>query len=67
MGVLTRLPEHRAESNFTQAGLATLVGVSRQTINSIETGRFEPSLSLALKLAHLFSVPVENLFSLPEN
>ncbi|RZL18246.1 MAG: transcriptional regulator, partial [Sphingomonas sp.] len=49
------------------AGLATLVGVSRQTINSIETGRFEPSLSLALKLAHLFNVPVENLFSLPEN
>ena len=67
MGVLTRLPEHRAGSNFTQAGLATLVGVSRQTINSIETGRFEPSLSLALKLAHLFNVPVENLFSLPEN
>lgn len=67
MGVLTRLPEHRAESNITQAGLATLVGVSRQTINSIETGRFEPSLSLALKLAHLFNVPVENLFSLSEN
>jgi putative transcriptional regulator len=40
--------------------------VSRQTINSIETGRFEPSLSLALVLARLFDTPVERIFALPE-
>jgi putative transcriptional regulator len=46
--------------------LAAEVGVSRQTINSIETGRFEPSLSLALKLAKLFELPVETIFGLVE-
>lgn len=40
--------------------------VSRQTINSIETGRFEPSLSLALTLARLFARPVEEMFALPD-
>jgi putative transcriptional regulator len=51
---------------LTQAQLAGQVGVSRQTINSIETGRFEPSLTLALKLARLFAQPVDSIFSLPE-
>ena len=64
MHVANRLREIRDERRWTQADLATLVGVSRQTINSIETGRFEPSLSLALKLAQLIDVPVEALFSL---
>ncbi len=54
----------REERRWTQADLAARVGVSRQTINSIETGRFEPSLSLALKLARLMEMPVEGLFSL---
>lgn len=54
----------RAGQNWTQAQLAAEVGVSRQTINSIETGRFEPSLTLALKLARLFDQPVEAIFSL---
>jgi len=62
--VNNRLREVRDERRWTQAELATRVGVSRQTINSIETGRFEPSLSLALKLALLIGVPVETLFSL---
>ena len=64
MHVANRLREIRDERRWTQADLAARVGVSRQTINSIETGRFEPSLSLALKLALLIDVPVEALFSL---
>lgn len=64
MGVTTRLLALRGERGWTQAQLAAEVGVSRQTINSIETGRFEPSLTLALKLARLFLKPVEDIFSL---
>lgn len=64
MGVTTRLHLARGARSWTQADLAREVGVSRQTINSIETGRFEPSLSLALKLAALFDMRVEELFSL---
>lgn len=64
MGVLTNLPRLRAERKMTQAELAAAVGVSRQTVNSIETGRFEPSLSLALKLGRYFETPVEDLFAL---
>lgn len=65
MGVITCLSALRAERRLTQADLAALAKVSRQTINSIETGRFEPSLSLALTLARLFERPVEQLFALP--
>lgn len=54
----------RTERRWTQAELAQKVGVSRQTINSVETGRFEPSLTLALKLARLLEAPVETLFTL---
>ena len=66
MAVTSRLQELRAERQWTQAQLATEVGVSRQTINSIETGRFEPSLTLALKLARLFGTSVDNIFALPD-
>ena len=66
MAVTSRLRELRGERGLTQEGLAELAGVSRQTINSIETGRFEPSLSLALILARLFEAPVEQIFALPE-
>jgi putative transcriptional regulator len=66
MGVTTHLPELRYEARLTQADLAAKVGVSRQTINSIETGRFEPSLTLALTLARYFGKPVESIFALPE-
>jgi len=65
LGVTTRLHQLRAERGWTQAQLAIEVGVSRQTINSIETGRFEPSLTLALRLAKRFETPVESIFSLP--
>ena len=60
----SRLQELRAGRGWTQAQLAVEAGVSRQTINSIETGRFEPSLTLALKLARLFNTPVESIFAL---
>jgi putative transcriptional regulator len=64
VAVTTRLQELRAERGWTQAQLAIEAGVSRQTINSIETGRFEPSLTLALKLARLFDTSVESIFTL---
>ncbi|MBY0284426.1 MAG: helix-turn-helix transcriptional regulator [Sphingomonas sp.] len=66
MGILTILPTIRGERGLTQQGLADLLDVSRQTINSIERGRFEPSLSLALKVAQLLQLPVEELFRLDE-
>jgi len=57
-----RLHVLRAEQRWTQADLAEQLGVSRQTINSIETEKYEPSLSLALKIARLFGKPVEEIF-----
>ncbi len=56
----------RAKMNLTQADLAEKVGVSRQTINSIEKGRFVPSTLLSLKIAHVFSEKVDNIFFLEE-
>ena len=52
----------RQERRWSQETLATNVGVSRQTINAIEAGRFNPSLPLALRLARLFDKPVESIF-----
>lgn len=54
--------ERRQELSLTQQELAGLVGVSRQTINAIETGKFDPSLSLAFRLSTVFKEPVEILF-----
>ena len=51
---------------MTQQELAEQVGVTRQTIISIEKGKYEPSIQLALRLARLFSVPVESLFELDD-
>lgn len=64
--MITAVLAARTDQRLTQAQLAEAVGVSRQTINSIETGRFEPSLELALKLARHFDQPVETLFTLHE-
>lgn len=61
-----RLKVERAEQNISQAELADRIGVSRQTINSIETSRYVPSTILALKLAQVFGKPVEQLFSLED-
>ncbi|HMC84409.1 MAG TPA: helix-turn-helix transcriptional regulator [Chitinophagaceae bacterium] len=56
----------RAIKNMTQEELANQVGVSRQTINSIESNKYIPSTLLALKIARLFGKPVEDVFSLEE-
>ena len=58
-----RLKVLRAERNWTQADLARALDVSRQTVNAIETGKFDPSLPLAFKLARVFGQPIEEIFS----
>jgi putative transcriptional regulator len=58
-----RLRMLRAEKGWSQADLADRLGVSRQSVNAIETGRFDPSLPLAFKLAELFHLPIESIFS----
>lgn len=60
------LKVERAKLNLTQAELADRVGVSRQTINSIEIGKFVPSTLLALKIAFVFNTTVDNIFTLVE-
>ena len=57
-----RLKVLRAEQNLTQAGLAQRLDVSRETVNAIETGRYDPSLPLAFKIAKLFRRPIESIF-----
>ena len=57
-----RLKILRAERDWTQADLALHLGVSRQTINAIEKGKFDPSLPLAFKAARLFDMPIEDIF-----
>lgn len=61
-----RIHVERAEMRMTQQQLADAVGVSRQTINAIETGRFVPSSVLAIKIARHFEKPVEAIFQLEE-
>ncbi len=57
-----RLKVLRAERNWTQAELADALDVSRQTVNAIETGKFDPSLPLAFRAARLFGMRIEELF-----
>jgi len=56
----------RARHNLTQGDLAVKIGVSRQSINAIEKGKYVPSALLAIKIAQLFKLPVEDLFFLEE-
>ncbi|MFV8225082.1 helix-turn-helix transcriptional regulator [Christiangramia aquimixticola] len=56
----------RAEHDLTQAQLASRLEVSRQTINAIEKGKFDPSLPLAFKISRLFGFPIEEIFELSE-
>ena len=56
------LRELRSERGLSQGALGTAVGVSRQTINAIETGRYQPSLPLAFGLARYFGVTIEDMF-----
>jgi putative transcriptional regulator len=60
----TTLKVHRAMRDLTQADLGALAGITRKSINAIETGKMVPSTVLALKLARVLEVPVEALFSL---
>ena len=57
-----RLRDLRGERGWSQADLAERLGVSRQSVNAIETGRFDPSLPLAFKLARLFGLRIEEMF-----
>ena len=54
--------ELRGEHGWSQADLAERLDVSRQTVNAIETGRYDPSLPLAFKIAKLFGRPIESIF-----
>ena len=57
-----RLKVLRAEQDWTQADLATRLEVSRQTINAIETGKYDPALPLAFKISGLFDLTIEDIF-----
>jgi putative transcriptional regulator len=57
-----RLKVLRAERDWTQADLATRLEVSRQTINAIETGKYDPALPLAFKISGLFDLTIEDIF-----
>lgn len=62
--VRNKINEYRTKSGLTQEGLAQAVGVTRQTIISIEKGNYTPSVSLALRFAEVFNTRVENIFVL---
>jgi putative transcriptional regulator len=62
MAVNNQLKVLRAMRNWSQAELAERLDVSRQAVNAIETGKYDPSLPLAFKLARLFAMPIEEIF-----
>ena len=62
-----RLKILRAEKDWSQADLAEHLGVSRQTVNAIEVGKYDPSLPLAFSIARLFGLSIENIFMDGEN
>lgn len=61
--MLNQLRELRAERGWSQAYLAEQLEVSRQSVNAIETGRYDPSLPLAFRIARLFGLRIEEIFS----
>jgi putative transcriptional regulator len=60
--VRNRLKVLRAERDWSQAELGGRLGVSRQAVNAVETGKYDPSLPLAFKIARLFEMPIEEIF-----
>ena len=66
MPLYNRLKEHRARLGVNQQQMGALAGVSRQTISQIERGDYSPSVTLALKIAKVFEVPVEAIFTYEE-
>jgi len=67
MEIKNQLKKYRKEKELTQADLAKDLDVSRQTVNAIETGKYDPSLELALKISQLFDTQVEKIFELKDN
>ncbi len=63
--MLNRLKVLRAERNWSQGGLAEKLEVSRQSVNAIETGKYDPSLPLAFRISELFELPIEAIFTSP--
>ncbi len=63
--MINRLKVLRAERNWSQGDLAERLEVSRQSVNAIETGRYDPSLPLAFRIAELFELPIEAIFVSP--
>ena len=65
--LLNKIKVYRAMKNISQEELAVAIGVTRKTINTVETGKFIPSTGLALKIARYFGVPVEEIFVLNDD
>ena len=63
--MLNRLKVLRAERDWSQQDLAERLEVSRQSVNAIETGKYDPSLPLAFRIAELFDRPIEDIFTSP--
>ncbi|HET8984653.1 MAG TPA: helix-turn-helix transcriptional regulator [Trueperaceae bacterium] len=63
MAMKNRLRVLRAEREWSQADLAERLGVSRQTVNAVETSKYDPSLPLAFKIGRVFELPIEQVFS----
>ncbi|GLR48473.1 helix-turn-helix transcriptional regulator [Sphingomonas astaxanthinifaciens] len=61
--MLNQLKVLRAQRDWNQQDLADRLGVSRQSVNAIETGRYDPSLPLAFRIAEIFALPIEAIFS----
>ena len=57
-----RLKVLRAERDWSQSDLATALGISRQSVNAVETGKYDPSLPLAFRISDLFGLPIEAIF-----
>ena len=65
--LVTKIKEYRHRAGFKQSELAELVGARRETIVHLENGKYNPSLKLAMEIAKVFHVPVEDLFSFVED
>ena len=65
--LLNKIKVYKAMKNISQEELAVAIGVTRKTINTVETGKFIPSTVLALKIARYFGVPVEEIFVLNDD
>lgn len=65
--LVTKIKEYRQRAGFKQSELAELVGARRETIVHLENGKYNPSLKLAMEIAKVFHVPVEDLFSFVED